>query len=181
MFNAADTKILAVLKSLSAEKTTAPVEAFEVELAGIPGDRHFGFTRLAGPREPWITRGTPMRSGRQLSLVAVEELAVVAARMGIDNIEPGWVGANILVAGIAGFTSLPWGTRLILASGAVLVNEGENAPCRFAGARIAEHFPEAVGLDRLFVKAAKQLRGIVASVEIAGVIAPGPLRLKRPN
>jgi hypothetical protein len=164
----------------SARFTTAPVAALTVDLRGIPGDRHYGFTRPAGARERWYPQGMEMRSGRQISIVAAEELAIVAARMDVPRIEPGWIGANVLVRSVPDFSSLPWGTRLFFEGGAVLVNEGENAPCRFAGAGIAAHYPERSGLDLLFPRVAKNLRGIVASVERAGGIAPGPVRLKIP-
>ena len=159
---------------------TAPVAALTVDLQGIPGDRHYGFTRPAGARERWYPSGMEMRSGRQISIVSAEELAAIAARMDLPRIAPGWIGANILIRSVPDFTSLPWGTRLFFEGGAVLVNEGVNAPYRFAGAGIAAHYPERSGLDLLFPRVAKNLRGIVASVERAGGIAPGPVRLKIP-
>ena len=160
---------------------TCPVETLTLDLEGIPGDRHRGFTRPAGARERWYKAGTMIRSGRQLSLVSVEELAEVARRMELPAIDPAWIGANIVVSGIADFTALPWGSRIFFGAGAVLVNEGDNAPCRFAGAGIAAAYPDRRGLDMLFVKAAKDRRGIVASVERAGPVAPGRFRLKIPK
>ncbi len=159
---------------------TREVAALKLDLQGIPGDRHYGFTRRAGAREPWFKRGEIIRSGRQISIVSAEELAQIAEIMNVPRIEPGWIGANILVTGVPGFTVLPWGSRLCFGDGAVLVNEGQNAPCRYAGAAIARHYPDRQDLDRLFVKAAKHLRGIVASVEREGMITPGPLLIKRP-
>ena len=160
---------------------TAAVPTLALDLGGIPGDRHHGFTRPAGARERWYKAGTPIRSGRQLTVVSSEDLADIAAAMDLPRIDPGWIGANIVVAGIPAFTRLPWGTRLFFAQGAVLVNEGDNAPCRFAGARIAQAYPSRSGLDMLFVKAAKNRRGIVASVERAGAVSPGPVRVKPPE
>jgi len=160
---------------------TAIVPALTVDLQGIPGDRHYGFTRKAGARERWYEAGTEMRSGRQLSIVSAEELTEIARRMELPRIDPGWIGANLVVSGIPEFTRLPWGTRLFCGDGAVLVNEGDNAPCRFAGAEIARNFPDRERLDILFPKAAILLRGIVASVERAGAIAPGPLKVKIPE
>jgi len=159
---------------------TREVAALHVDLRGIPGDRHYGFTREAGARERWYPKGESIRSGRQLTLVSREELAQIAGAMDIPFIDPRWLGANVLVQGITQFTRIPWGTRLFCGDGAVLVNEGENAPCRFAGAVIARAYPERSELDMLFVKAARNLRGIVASVERSGVIVPGPVRLKIP-
>lgn len=163
---------------------TAGVGQLVVDVRGIPGDRHYGFTRPAGAREPWYARGTEMRSGRQLSVVSAEELADVARRLDLDCLDPGWIGANVVVEGVPDFTALPWGARLVCGDGpdaAVLVNEGDNAPCRFAGAEIARHFPDRPGLDRLFPKAAIGRRGIVASVERPGVIAPGRLTVRVPD
>jgi hypothetical protein len=181
-FRNLDAHVTAVLATPeTAHFSTEPVAALSTDLAGIIGDRHYGFTRPAGAREPWYPRGTEMRSGRQVTIVAEEELAEIARRLEIPDLKPGWIGANIVVAGIPDFTRLPWGSRLACAGGAVLVNEGDNAPCRFAGAEIARHFPERPGLDRQFPKAALHLRGIVASVERAGAIAPGRLTVRIPE
>jgi hypothetical protein len=157
---------------------TVPVESLNVDLQGLVDGRHRGFTRRAGAREPWYARGTEIRSGRQITVVSAEELAEVARRMDLPEVAPGWIGANVVTQGIPDLTGLPWGTRLVCGGGAVLVNEGENAPCRFAGAEIARHFADRPGLDRLFAKAAIHLRGILASVELAGTIAPGPVTLR---
>jgi hypothetical protein len=159
---------------------TRPIDALHLDLQGIPGDRHYGFARRAGAREPWYAKGTTMRSGRQLTIVSVENLAAIAAAMDLPAIDPGWIGANVLVRGIPDFTLLPWGSRLFFGDGAVLVNEGDNAPCRYAGAAIAAANPGRAGLDRLFVKAARNLRGIVASVERPGRLAAGPVKLLVP-
>jgi hypothetical protein len=177
-----DARILQVLVTPSQKHfRSAEVGTLTVDLQGIPGDRHYGFTRRAGARERWYEAGLEMRSGRQLSIVAEDELAEIARRMELPRIEPGWIGANVVVSGIPEFSRLPWGARLFCNDGAVLVNEGDNAPCRFAGAEIARHFPDRERLDSLFPKAAIFLRGIVASVERAGAIAPGPLKVKIPE
>jgi hypothetical protein len=160
---------------------TTEVPALQVDLQGIPGGRHYGFTRQAGAREAWYPRGMEMRSGRQLSVVSLEDLAEIAQRMDLPGIEPGWIGANLVVAGVPEFSRLPWGARLFCGGGAVLVNEGDNAPCRFAGAEIAKNFPDRARLDILFPKAAIHRRGIVATVERAGTIAPGSLTVKIPE
>jgi len=154
---------------------TRQVTELALELAGIPGTRHYGFTRKAGPREPWYGRGMEMRSGRQITIVSVEELKAIADAMQVDRIAPEWVGANVVTSGIVNFTLLPSGTRVVFAD-ATLVVEAQNAPCRIAGKAIAQHLtPDAPpgGLDLAFPKMAKGLRGVVASVERAGTIRAG--------
>lgn len=160
---------------------TQRVETLNLDLQGILGDRHHGFTRAAGAREKWYPTGMTMRSGRQVSIVAVEELEMIAWAMQLPEVRPEWLGANILIQGVPDFTNIPWGTRLFFENGATLVNEGENAPCRFAGREVASHYPGQDHLDLLFVKSAKNRRGIIASVEQAGSIQPGSVRLKIPD
>ena len=154
---------------------TRPAESIALDLAGIPGTRHYGFTRKAGPREPWYKRGMEMRSGRQITVVSEEDLAAIASAMEISGVAPEWIGANIVVSGIPNFSFLPSGTRLTFKD-ATLVVEAQNAPCRISGKVIAQYLtPDAApgGLELEFPKKAKGLRGVVASVERAGVIHAG--------
>ena len=76
---------------------TAAVPDLTVTYEGIPGDRHFGLTRLSGAREPWYPRGTEMRNDRQISLLAVEELAEIATGLDIPLVKAEWIGGNIVV------------------------------------------------------------------------------------
>ncbi len=150
---------------------TQAVDKLQCDHGGIVGDYHYGMTRRAGGREPWYERGTLIRNDRQLSLVSVEELEKIAAAMGLDVIRPEWIGANILVEGIADFTLLPAGTVLFFDGGLTLKLDGLNAPCKIAGTSIAQHIGaqnEAV-LALNFVKAAKYLRGQTGWVERTGV------------
>ena len=148
------------------------VPELRLTLAGIEGDRHFGFTREAGSREPWYPRGTEIRSGRQVTIVSREELAEVASAMGLDELPAEWIGANLLVAGVPHISFLPPGTRLFFASKAALVVEGPNAPCRIAGRAIAERSGNS-GHEPMFAKIAVNLRGVVASVERGGIVTAG--------
>jgi hypothetical protein len=147
--------------------------ALKLTFDGIPGDLHAGRTRRSGSREPWYSRGTEMCNERQISLVSEEELAAIAADMDLAAIEAGWIGANVLVAGIPRFTMLPPRTRLVFAGGAVVRVDGDNAPCRLAGEAIGRHVPDREGLDLLFPKAGRRRRGLVGFVERPGVIRPG--------
>lgn len=154
---------------------TKAVAEIALDLQGILGTRHYGFTRKAGPREPWYKRGMTMRSGRQITVVSREELAAIAAAMQIDAIAPEWIGANIVTAGIPHLTLLPPGTRIAFAEATIVV-EAPNAPCKISGTAIARHLtPDAApgGLDLAFPAKAKGLRGVVASVERAGTIRAG--------
>lgn len=155
---------------------TRRVEAVEVDFGGIPGDRHYGLTRPAGSREPMYPRGTEIRNRRQLSAVSAEECAEIADLLGLEAVLPEWLGANLLLSGLPGLTRLPAGARLLFPSGAGLVCEGENIPCRHPGEVIAAQYPlhpERHRLPRAFVRAAMGRRGIVLSVERQGRIARG--------
>jgi hypothetical protein len=162
---------------------TRPVAEIALDLQGIPGTRHYGFTRKAGPREPWYTRGMAMRSGRQITVVSREELSAIAAAMQIETIAPEWIGANIVISSIPHVTLLPPGTRIVFAEATIVV-EAPNAPCRISGKAIARHLtPDTPpgGLDLDFPAKAKGLRGVVASVERAGTIRAGePITAKVP-
>lgn len=154
---------------------TKTVETLAVDLQGIPGTRHYGFTRKAGPREPWYPRGMEMRSGRQITVVSREELVAIAAAMQVDRIEPEWIGANVVISEVPHLTLLPAGTRLIFGE-VTLVAEAPNAPCRIAGKAIADRLtPGAApgGLDLAFPKMARGLRGLVVSVERPGSLRRG--------
>ena len=152
---------------------TEAVEALTLTFDGIPGERHAGPLRGADARTPWFPRGTPIRNSRQVSLVSPDDLAAIAAALGIPAVEPGWLGANLVITGLPDFSFLPRGTRLFFPGEAVLAVEGMNAPCRFAGAAVAKRHPDRHGLDLAFPKAARRLRGIVAWVERPGRIATG--------
>ncbi len=139
---------------------------------GIPGDRHSGFTRLSGGREKkQYPKGTLIRNNRQWSALSMEELAMIARSMQLEDINPGWLGANLLVSGIPGWSGLPSMALIKIFHGAsegpVLVNYGQNKPC------IHPHRAMEVALgkniDAPFTKAATETRGLVGWVEKAGV------------
>jgi hypothetical protein len=154
---------------------TRPVEELRLGFDGIDGDFHAGATRRSGGREPWYPRGTEIRNERQLSLVAADELAIVAGRMGLKEIKPEWIGANLLIEGVPQLSMLPAGTLLFFKGGVTIKVDAQNKPCRVAGRAIAENAGmadhEAGAL--LFPKAAKRLRGLVAWVEKPGTIKAG--------
>ena len=144
----------------------------EATFEGLIGEKHSGFTRPADSRTPYYTRGTPIRNTRQVSILSAEEMQQAAANLGIPEILPEWIGANLLLSGIPRLSPLPSNTRLIFASGAVLLVTAENHPCKLAGRTIATQVgrPE---LGELYPKAAAGLRGVVAVVELPGLICEG--------
>ncbi|MBZ9957758.1 MULTISPECIES: MOSC domain-containing protein [unclassified Mesorhizobium] len=154
---------------------TKAVEELQLGFDGIAGDFHAGITRRSGGREPWYQRGTEMRNERQLSLVSADELALVAERMGLKEIKPEWIGANLLIEGIPHLSMLPSGSLLFFKGGVTVKIDAQNKPCRVAGQSISEHVRAA---DRdatalLFPKVAKRLRGLVAWVEKSGIVRSG--------
>jgi hypothetical protein len=74
-------KVAALYVAPSDHFETRPVDALRLGFDGISGDFHAGATRRSGGREPWYPRGTEMRNERQLSIVAMDELAIVAERL----------------------------------------------------------------------------------------------------
>lgn len=157
--------------SKSLEKT--PCDSLEFALEGIVGDKHAGFTKKADARNPEYKRGTMMRNDRQWSAVTPDEMAEAARLMGVDTIDPAWVGANLAFKGIQNFTQLPKGTKLIFPSGAVLVVEAENDPCVGPGRVIVAKYPNLKLSPNRFPKAAIHKRGLVGVVERAGVVRAG--------
>lgn len=161
---------------------THPCERLALDLSGIPGDVHGGVTRKSGAREPWLPRGTVLRNDRQLSALSADELAEVAADLGLDALPPEWIGGNLLFTGLECFSRIAPGSRLAIGGswggsgrfdgGAVLRVEAYNFPCRQSGRAIAALAgrPE---LEFAFVKVAAALRGLVLSVDLAGTITPG--------
>ncbi len=143
----------------------------DLTFAGIEGDTHAGLTRSACSRFPYLyAKGTELRNTRQLTLVSSEELGEIAAAMEIENLEPGWLGANIEVEGIPQLTLLPPSSRLVFASGATIVVDIENRPCAYPAQVIDGHYP---GKGRKFIRAAMHRRGLTAWVEREGSVAPG--------
>ncbi len=172
--------VIACLVADGGDFVSRPVEALNLDFGGIVGDLHSGFTRPSTSREPWYRRGTEIRNNRQLTIVSVEELAAVAAAMELPVIDPEWIGANLVVSGVAGLTQLPAGTKLFFAGGVTIAVEDENGPCRTSGASIARHFPERQGLDLLFPEKARHRRGLVASVEKPGIVRAGETFTAKP-
>ena len=111
-----------------------PLEYATVKVGGFEEDeRHFGVMKKAGPRETQYKKGTIIFNYRQVSVVSLEELEVIATTLKVPEIKPEWLGANIAVSGIPNLTLLPPTSRLYFPGEATLVVFGENYPCRYPG------------------------------------------------
>lgn len=148
-------------------------EEISLDLKGVIGDRHRGFTKTAGVREREYPKGTEIPNYRQVSIVATEELVTIADRLEVPEIKAEWLGANISVKDIPELTMTPSGTRLWFESGAVVYVYQDNLPCVFPGEVIQEHYPESPKLKQTFPKQALGLRGVVGWVERAGSVRSG--------
>lgn len=138
---------------------------------GLAGDCHGGRTRKSDSRTLQLyARNTEIANVRQLTLLSREELAEVAQALAIPSLPAAWLGGNLLTSGIPDLTLLPPSTRLQFPSGAVLVVDMENFPCRQVAEVIAKTHPDAAGH---FVKAAMHKRGLTAWVEREGDVAVG--------
>ena len=147
------------------------VNTITLDFAGIIGDAHAGLTRSSCSRvKRQYPDGTEIRNTRQVCAMSAEELSGIATNMGMHELLPGWLGVNLVIEGIPDFTKLPPSSRLVFDSGAALVVDMENAPCRFPGEIIDEHYP---GKGKLFAKAALGQRGVTLWVERPGVIKLG--------
>ena len=145
-------------------------EAF-FSFAGMEEESHGGLTRAACVRvEDLYEEGTEIRNTRQVSVVSSEELESIAEEMGLDSIDPGLLGANMVVRGIPDFTLVPPCSRLQFAGGVTLTIDLENLPCNLPAREIEI---ERSGFGRRFKAAAECRRGITAWVEREGTVRVG--------
>ena len=162
--------------ALEAEAVARLVASF----AGPEGDAHAGLVRPSCSRvTAQYPKGTVIRNTRQFSVLSAEDLAEIAARMGVAALDPALVGATMVVEGIPDFSHVPPGSRLQGASGATLVVDIENRPCTLPARPIEGRHP---GYGAKFKAAAQGRRGITAWVEREGVFALGDsIRLHVPD
>ena len=170
---------LGAVTDRAAALASQSADSVRVGFDGFEGEAHGGLTRPACVRVGTLhPKGTEIRNTRQLSILSEEELALIARGMGIDRLEPGWIGASIVVEGIPDLTFLPTGSRLQAPDGCTIVVEMVNHPCTLAGRSVEAHAP---GYGPKFKPAATDLRGITAWVEREGRLALGDrLRLYTP-
>ena len=148
-----------------------PVEQVTASFEGFSGDCHTSLVRQACVRtKAQYPEGAPVRNVRQVTIVSQEDLAAIAADMGLPEIKPEWLGATMCVSGIPDFTLVPPSSRLIFPDGTGIVVDMENEPCAWPGKQIEQRHP---GYGRLFVRNAANRRGVTGWVEREGAIAVG--------
>jgi len=143
------------------------------ELDGFAEDKHKGFSRVAYENDS-DPMGTVRRNNRQWSGVSREELDEISAGLNLqETLTAEDLGCNICTQGIPEFSKLPKGTRLKFPSGAVLVVEDYNPPCRDMANKIANRYLTQEGVKitpREFIIGAKKKRGVVGSIDVPGEI-----------
>lgn len=157
-----------------------PAPEIMARFGGVEGEVHFGETVPSCVRmTAQYPEGTPVRNTRQFSVLSAEDMAAIAADMGLAALSPSLVGATMVVSGIPDFSFVPPGSRLQAASGATLVVNLNNRPCTVPSRAIEAAHP---GFGKRFKPAAQGRRGIVAWVEREGLLRLGDtVRLHIPN
>ena len=156
------------------------VSRLELGFDGEAGARHAGVNRASCVRvKNLYPQGTEIRNVRQLTILSEEELALIAADMGMEWVYPEHLGVSIVVRGIPDFTFVPPSSRLQGPDGTTVVVDTENRPCIFPAKEIEK---DHTGFGPKFKPAAKNRRGITAWVERPGGLAVGDaLRLFIPD
>ncbi len=162
---------LGVVPDRARQLQAEPVARLRAGFDGPEGEAHGGLTRPACSRvKAQYPRDTEIRNTRQFSIMGAEDMAEIAQRMGLDQLDPALVGATMVIEGLPDFTHLPPSSRLQGEGGATLVVDMENRPCVLPGKPIEAVHP---GYGKAFKAAAKGRRGITAWVEREGVFALG--------
>lgn len=150
---------------------SAKATSVKVDFEGFEGEEHSGATRPSCVRVTMLhPEKTEIRNTRQLSILSVEENAQIAAEIGVDELNPEWLGASIVLEGIPDLSHLPPGSRLQTENGTTLTIDLENGPCNWPGKEIEKEHP---GNGKAFKAAAMNRRGVTAWVERPGALEVG--------
>lgn len=171
---------LGLVQDRKAALAAQPQDRLVLTFAGPEGEAHGGLTRPSCSRVTGqYPRGTTIRNTRQLSVLSAEDLAAIAARMGLPALDPALVGASVVIEGIPDLSRLPPSSRLQAEGGATIVVDMENRPCTLPARPIEGRHP---GFGAVFKAAARGRRGVTAWVEREGTLALGEsIRLHVPD
>lgn len=150
---------------------SASVQTLDLVFDGDPGARHEGRERSSCVRVANLyPQGTVIRNVRQLTILSAEEMEAISAEIDVPTLDPGLLGASIVLRGIPDFTHIPPSSRLQTTSGLTLTVDMENLPCLYPAREIES---EAPGHGKRFKAAATNRRGVTAWVERPGGLAVG--------
>lgn len=153
------------------EITTMALDEMLLSFAGAAGEVHAGLTRPSCARvTSQYPRDTEIKNTRQISVVCAQELAKIAKALDLDEIDPTWVGASIVVSGLPDFSHIPPSSRLQSQDGVTITVDMQNRPCIFPAKTIERDKP---GHGKTFKTAAKGMRGVTAWVEREGTLRLG--------
>ncbi len=101
-------------------------EAARITRWGIPGDRHYGETR--------VSRGHTVPNDRPITVVGADGARAACKRLGIPDLPPGGLGENILCEGLGDLSEMQSGDQIHLRSESgetrgVLNVRKQNDPC----------------------------------------------------
>ena len=149
------------------------VTEMPLTFAGYAPETHAGLTRPSCSRVlKQHPRNTEIRNTRQLCVVSAEEMAKVAADLGLTEFDYAWVGASLVLEGIPDLTHLPPSSRLQGPVGVTIVVDMLNEPCQEPAVTIAK---ATGGMGKTFKSAAKGKRGVTAWVEREGTLRLGEM------
>lgn len=147
------------------------VDRIEFGFGGQEGARHEGVNRASCIRvKNLYPEGTEIRNVRQLTILSEEQLTLMAKEMDLDSLDPGLLGATIVLRGIPDFTHVPPASRLQAGGGLTLTVDMENRPCLYPAREIEKEQP---GHGAAFKPAATHRRGVTAWVERPGTVSLG--------
>ncbi|QYK41289.1 MAG: MOSC domain-containing protein [Paracoccaceae bacterium] len=162
---------LGIVPDRDAALPSSPRDSLVLTFAGPQGEAHGGLTRPSCSRVlSQYPRDTEIRNTRQLSVLSAEEIAEIAAAMGLPALDPALTGATLVISGIPDLTHLPPSSRLQGANGATIVVDMENRPCQLPARPIETRHP---GHGAGFKAAATGRRGVTAWVEREGTLTLG--------
>ena len=150
---------------------SGPRAGLTLNFDGVDGERHQGVTASSCVRVRNLhPEGTEVANVRQLSILSQEELDATAAEMGMEALDPSYLGASMVVRGIPDFTHIPPSSRLQGPDGCTLGADMENRPCVYPGREVDADSP---GHGPKFKPAATGRRGITAWVQRPGALKLG--------
>jgi len=155
-----------------------------LDLEGIQGDRHYGYTAVSGGRLKRVYEpGTVFRNNRQWLAISPVEIKDIRNNLGLDSkLSPELLGANLLLEGVDNLSELAPLSYIVFSpnedylakdpDNVTLVVYAQALPCKIAGRALVKPFDNE-SLESKFPKASIGLRGLCGWVEKGGIIKPG--------